>query len=169
MIQRIQTIFLFLTAALLVGLLFVPIWENQEMKDGTLLGKLVLDAFKLKFETLTNNAGSSITRMLIPDKNVIYIGVLALSAALSALFSITRYQNRILQLKLGMLTSLLVSALLGSIFLAIKQGNDLLNTSNKGQYLIGFFLPIGALIFNMLANRFIKKDENLVRSVDRLR
>ena len=169
MIQRIQTVFLFLTAALLVGLLFVPIWENQELKDGALLGKLVLDAFKLKFESITNDSGAAITRMLIPEKNVIYIGVLALSAALSSLFSITRFTNRLLQLKLGMLTSLLISALLGSIFLAIKQGNDLLNTTNKGEYLIGFFLPIGALIFNMLANRFIKKDENLVRSVDRLR
>lgn len=169
MIQRIQTIFLFITAVLLVVLLFVPIWKNQEMNGGTLSGKLLLDAFKLKFDAIPNNSDSVITKMFIPEKNVIYIAVLALSAALSSLFSITKFKNRILQLKLGMLTSLLTSALLGAIFLAIKQGNDLLNTSNKGEYLIGFFLPIGALIFNMLANRFIKKDENLVRSVDRLR
>ncbi|HEX8545453.1 MAG TPA: DUF4293 domain-containing protein [Cytophagaceae bacterium] len=169
MIQRIQTIFLFLTAALLVGLLFVPIWENQEMTNGARAGRLLLDAFKLQFISEPNITGSEITKMLIPEKNVIYIAVLALSAALSSLFSITRFANRILQLKLGMLTSLLISALLGSIFLAIKQGNDVLTTTNKGEYLIGFFLPVVALISNMLANRFIKKDENLVRSVDRLR
>ena len=33
----------------------------------------------------------------------------------------------------------------------------------------GLFLPAAALICNMIANRFIRKDERLVRSVDRIR
>ncbi|MDH3711846.1 MAG: DUF4293 domain-containing protein [Cyclobacteriaceae bacterium] len=31
------------------------------------------------------------------------------------------------------------------------------------------YLPAVALILNLLANRFIRRDESLVRSVDRLR
>jgi hypothetical protein len=36
-------------------------------------------------------------------------------------------------------------------------------------YEIGFFLVIIAMICNILANRFIRRDENLVRSADRMR
>jgi hypothetical protein len=38
-----------------------------------------------------------------------------------------------------------------------------------GQYLIGTYLPMGAMVCNLIANRFIRRDENLVRSADRLR
>jgi len=30
-------------------------------------------------------------------------------------------------------------------------------------------MPVAALLFNVLANKFIRKDEKLVRSVDRIR
>ena len=38
-----------------------------------------------------------------------------------------------------------------------------------GVYKPGLFMPAAALIFNSLANRFIRKDERLIRSVDRIR
>jgi hypothetical protein len=34
---------------------------------------------------------------------------------------------------------------------------------------MGLYLPIAAMICNILANRFIRRDENLVRSADRMR
>jgi ABC-type polysaccharide transport system permease subunit len=40
------------------------------------------------------------------------------------------------------------------------------SVSEKG---IGMFLPIVAIVFLVLANKAIKKDEDLVKSVDRLR
>jgi hypothetical protein len=36
-------------------------------------------------------------------------------------------------------------------------------------YGLGMYLPVIALAFTFLANRGIKKDEDLVKSVDRLR
>ena len=42
-------------------------------------------------------------------------------------------------------------------------------TNNPGGYQFGLFLPAIALFFNSLALRFIRKDEKLVRSMDRLR
>ena len=41
--------------------------------------------------------------------------------------------------------------------------------SDMIQYNIGTFLPVAALPFVFLANRGIKKDEELVKSLDRLR
>jgi hypothetical protein len=38
--------------------------------------------------------------------------------------------------------------------------------SEKG---IGMFIPIASIVFLVLANKAIKKDEDLVKSVDRLR
>lgn len=40
------------------------------------------------------------------------------------------------------------------------------HVSEKG---IGMFLPIVSIVFLVLANKAIKKDEDLVKSVDRLR
>ena len=38
-----------------------------------------------------------------------------------------------------------------------------------GEYKLGLFMPAIALILNSIANRYIRKDEKLVRSVDRIR
>ena len=38
-----------------------------------------------------------------------------------------------------------------------------------GVFLLGFFMIPVAMIANTMANRFIRKDEKLVRSVDRIR
>ena len=37
------------------------------------------------------------------------------------------------------------------------------------QFKLGTMLPMGGLIFNSLANRFIRRDEKLVRDSDRMR
>jgi hypothetical protein len=39
----------------------------------------------------------------------------------------------------------------------------------QGSFGIGIFIYALAMLFNIVARRFIQKDENLVRSVDRLR
>jgi hypothetical protein len=51
----------------------------------------------------------------------------------------------------------------------IYQGETELGMDIRGMFKPGYFLPLGAMIFNSLANRYIKKDEDLVRSVDRIR
>jgi ABC-type Zn uptake system ZnuABC Zn-binding protein ZnuA len=53
MIQRIQSIFLLVTAVLLIIFLFVPIWENTNKtteKNGKITeGKVILTAFNVKY------------------------------------------------------------------------------------------------------------------------
>jgi hypothetical protein len=51
----------------------------------------------------------------------------------------------------------------------LYRAEQLFDTGMKGDFEIGFFVPLLALIFNSLANRFIRRDEKLVRSVDRIR
>ncbi len=48
------------------------------------------------------------------------------------------------------------------------EAKDMMNTGeiNDGA---GLYMPIISLIFGVLATRFIKKDDKLVRSMDRLR
>ena len=98
------------------------------------------------------------------------IAGLAIIIALVALYEIFQYKNRFTQIKLGLLNSLLLAALLGTIFYYSSYvGDALVKTTTPGDYQAGFYLPILGLIVNSLANRYIKRDEDLVRSVDRLR
>ncbi|MFN3402881.1 MAG: DUF4293 domain-containing protein [Cytophagaceae bacterium] len=156
MIQRIQSVFLLLVSICMISVLYFPIWEKTNPETGE---KIVVDAFS------TFNAAN-------PDaaiSNNVYIAIFAGISAVIAFFSIFRYRNRLQQIKLGLLNSLLMSLLVGAYFYTIHQAKSAGFDKFDENYNVGFFLPLVALIFNLLANRFIRKDEELVRSVDRLR
>jgi glucan phosphoethanolaminetransferase (alkaline phosphatase superfamily) len=159
MIQRVQSLLLLAISVLLIVFLFVPIWERQVTTE-TGTEKLSLNAFK---------ASHSRGEQVVAEKNVWYIAAVALLAAGVAFYSTFQYKKRLRQIKLGLLNALLMSAVLGSVFLGISQANDLAKGEKEEEFLIGFFFPIIALILNLIANRFIRKDENLVRSADRIR
>ena len=97
------------------------------------------------------------------------IGLLAAASAAVALFEIFQFRARARQLMLGALNLLLITAVLGATFYFSNQGEQALNLKLEGQFLPGFYLPTLALLLNLLANRFIRRDERLVRSMDRLR
>lgn len=89
----------------------------------------------------------------------------SLSAILS-LISIFLFKNRKLQFVLGRLNIILNLILLGLFVYHSLSLSGEVATSEKG---IGMFLPIFSIVFLVLANKAIKKDEDLVKSVDRLR
>jgi hypothetical protein len=62
---------------------------------------------------------------------------------------------------------LLSLILLGLIFFATDSLSSI--TDVKVHYLFGIYLPVIEIVFLYLAIRFIKRDEELVRSADRLR
>jgi len=68
---------------------------------------------------------------------------------------------------------LLLVAIILSVYFSVKNMTNLgpLNEVEnlKAVYWIGFYLPVAAIAFQFLAMRGIKKDEALVKSVDRLR
>jgi hypothetical protein len=76
------------------------------------------------------------------------------------------YKNRKLQFVLGRLAIILNFILLGFFVYQSLMVSGEAEASEKG---IGMLLPIVSIVFLALANKAIKKDEDLVKSVDRLR
>ena len=99
-------------------------------------------------------------------QNQAYVAVLGLSTTLS-LLSIVSYKKRQNQFVIGRLNIILNLILLGLfVYRSLNVSGETLMVSEKG---IGMFLPIVAIVLLVLANKAIKKDEDLVKSVDRLR
>lgn len=92
--------------------------------------------------------------------------VMFLTSALISLVTIFMFKNRKLQFVLDRLNILLNFFLLGVfVYWSLSLPGEV-DISEKG---IGMFLPIISIVFLVLANKAIKKDEDLVKSVDRLR
>jgi uncharacterized membrane protein YhdT len=158
MIQRLQSVFLFLAFVATVVLYFYPIagvysdlhtyklyvYELKNMVPG----EASLFTFMTTFPLLLLN---------------IIVGVIAVT-------SIFLYKNRIRQAKIVRLAILLEIVFIALVFF-VYAGIIEKNLFASPEYLeeSGMYFPLISLIFLILAYRFIMKDEKLVRSVDRLR
>jgi hypothetical protein len=99
-------------------------------------------------------------------QNQVYVVLFGLSTTLS-IVSIITYKKRQNQFVMGRLNMILNLILLGLfVYRSLNLSGETLAVSKKG---IGMFLPIAAIVLLVLANKAIKKDEDLVKSVDRLR
>lgn len=99
-------------------------------------------------------------------QNVVYTILFGLSATLS-LFSIFSYKKRQNQFVMGRLNIIFNLILLGLfLYHLLNLSGETSKVSEKG---IGIFLPLVAIVLLVLANKSIKKDEDLVKSVDRIR
>lgn len=99
-------------------------------------------------------------------QNQLYVVVFGLSTTLSIL-SIFTYKKRQNQFVMGRLNIILNLILLGLfVYRSLNLSGETPAVSEKG---IGMFLPIISIVMLVLANKAIKKDEDLVKSVDRLR
>ena len=158
MLQRIQTVFLLLVALMMLLTLFFPFWTYKAPDSAEYYG-----LFAFYFEQIESES-TELIRLYFPFT---LIASLAIAAITVAIVEITKFNNRLLQIKLGALNSLLIA---GTLILAAYFATDFIKTSNvNGHYGVAFFLPAAALFFNLLANRFIRKDEKLVKSIDRIR
>ena len=99
-------------------------------------------------------------------QDLIFAALFGLTTTLS-LVSIFLFKKRQNQFVLGRLNIILNLILLGLfVYRSLNLSGETVQVSEKG---IGMFLPIVAIVFLALANRAIKKDEDLVKSADRLR
>ena len=142
MIQRIQTIYLLLAAIVAGGLIFVfDIWTVKE----SIFAKDLLLAEDIKQKA---------------------IPILYVLSSIVSLITIFQFKNRKLQFVMGRIVILINLLLLGLlIYLSLTLSGEA-SVSKKG---IGMFLPIMVVLLTVFANKAIKKDEDLVKSVDRLR
>ncbi len=99
-------------------------------------------------------------------QNQIYTVLFGLTTTLTVL-SIVSFKKRQNQFVIGRLNIILNLILLGLfVYRSLTISGETLTVSEKG---IGMFLPVLAIVLLVLANKAIKKDEDLVKSVDRLR
>jgi hypothetical protein len=98
--------------------------------------------------------------------NIMWIQVVFLVSAALALITVFLFKNRKNQFVLNRLNIILNLFLLGFFVYRSLSLSGETSVSEKG---IGMLIPVFSIVFLVLANRAIKKDEDLVKSVDRLR
>jgi hypothetical protein len=144
MIQRIQTIWLLLAMACGVLLLYFPVWQLAE--GSPLPGMDII------------GAGTHFYLLGFPP--VIFI---------THAIAIWSFKNRRRQIRLCNINMMLFILFLVAALVIIQVENGGLSDFHAGSFKVGALLPVLGIIFNFMARGRIKKDEELVRSMDRLR
>ena len=144
MIQRIQSLYLLLAAVCSAGLIHT-------------------------FNLWIDKAGSSYYALDLITKNEFTLKIIPILFILSGVMSIVSvfmFKKRKNQFVINRLNILVNFILLGALIYHLLTLSGESQVSEKG---IGAFLPIVVVVLLAIANRAIKKDEDLVKSVDRLR
>ena len=94
---------------------------------------------------------------------------LTLLGIILAIIAIFVFKNRPLQLKLGYVVISMAILLPLAAFLLFTNQAPMMDSTVHVEDQAGVFLPGGAILFTALANYFIRKDDKLVKSMDRLR
>jgi len=157
MIQRIQSLFLAIAAVAAILMFFFPIADFYSET----LGNYKLLATGLK--CMDPDPKVHATFWFAIPMLVFVLGSIGLSLA-----TIFLYKNRPMQIKLLAFNILITIVLVVTILMFYMNSVEKL-TGIAPAYEFGAFCPLINLLFLILANRYIRKDENLVRSSDRLR
>jgi len=151
--QRIQTLFLVLVVVSMIVSLFLPIWKFTD-------GAKELQLFPLHFSTIQNGQQST---TYFPYS---ITAILMVAAATIAIISIRRFDNRMTQVKLGTLNSLILA---GVMICVVVFYNNVTKEYGYGRYGLSLWIPFIGVACNWLAIRFIRRDEKLIRDSDRIR
>lgn len=145
MLQRIQSVFLLLAGAGFLSLLRVPFAESNVSASPI-------------FEDLAFTGTDHIILL-----------ILAILGAVISLFTIFKYKNRLLQIRLSYIAMILAFFMaLVAVWLVYSQASNW-SSELKLDDGPGVYIAALVLILLVLANRYISKDEKTVRSMDRLR
>jgi len=155
MIQRIQTLFMFLSA-ILGGLLFA--FNLASFDYGDIM--MNLSVFGVDNQIDATCFGTAYTWSLM----LLAVLMTALPVVTSFL-----YKKRQIQVKLCQLEMLINVIFVVLVFLYFVPNVQETINAQIVTYGIGIYLPLASLIFTLLAIRGIKKDIELLKSVDRIR
>jgi hypothetical protein len=161
MLQRVQSLYLF--AALILGILmyFLPFYSYVVSSS----------KFEFYYLGLSQISGDNMKNITINTLPLIIIGPISNLLILTTIFL---YKNRKLQMKLVRLAMLLYVSIFAIIIIYSNNIEEQIKKSFSNdnfnlQYSIGLSLPIIIYFLLFMALRGIKKDEELVRSADRIR
>jgi hypothetical protein len=151
MIQRIQTLYLLLVLGCIALFLSQPLMGLLGIKSGYTLSAYVLE----------NNSE------VVVSKNI-YMAILAIISFAITLVTIFIYKRRIIQIRLSIINIFLFIGHYAMITFYYFNYSTTFNAS-FGSVKIGALMPLFSIIFTLMAVRKINKDENLVRSLNRIR
>lgn len=162
MLQRIQTVFMFLATVAGILFFFFPIASYiSNTVHLTFFIHLLDDAAANPFNEMaeaTLEFGQWFTLPLAIGQFLIIVILL---------FTIFQFKKRSLQIRLNLLSIFLNVLLVGGVFYytTILEGK----TGVTSQYGVGVVFPLLAIILIFMANYYIRKDEKLIQSANRLR
>ncbi len=162
MIQRVQSIYLLLIAICQSLLFFTALATFTSYENSFNLS--LFGFYKLS---------SSGNEMLINNYALMVVNVLMI---LFSIYIIFGFKNRKKQIKLTAFNFLLICAFIVLMFYSYDNAKNLLDSTFNDKpsdtsttFGIGMILPLLSMVFNFLAMRGIKKDEEMVNSADRIR
>lgn len=157
MIQRVQSLYLLISAVLTSLVLAFPLYTAP--MEGSIINVDFMGA------TWTSEGN------ILGETSHPYVLILVILSAVMSLVTIFMFNNRPIQMKLARFSGLLNTGLLVAIFFAVETAKEMPAGSMEvmGDYGLACLLPIGGMILGILAGRAILKDEAMVRSADRLR
>ena len=134
----------------------------QRIQTLYLLFIVILNAVLVQWTALWSNSMGETVFL----EGELWVAVCFYSIAGLALLSILLFKKRQNQFVLNRLNIILNLFLLGFFVYRSLNLSGEAEVSEKG---IGMLIPVFSIVFLALANKAIKKDEDLVKSVDRLR
>ena len=156
MIQRVQSIYIILSIIVVFVATLFPFGSYE------IGGQIVsFGAFGWKSE---NNLLIS-SQPEVFSNYPYFIGYL-LTISLS-IFTLLKYKNRNSQLSLGKANYFVLLITIIYMFLSVTISEEIV--SEDPTYGVGLYLLVSAIPFIFLANRGVKNDEKLIKSLDRLR
>jgi len=153
MFQRAQSVFIIAAMLLIVCSYFIPFGTFSDGVNGLNMG-----AYGIK-----NDAGEMLNEPSSYFLYIVHFLILVIDG-----YALISFKKRSLQIRVLRFGFLMFAISFILIALYINDGN----AAFPGMHFtpgISLFLPIGAVLFNWLAARSVRKDEELVRSVDRIR
>ena len=145
MIQRKQTLWLFIAALLNAGVFYFDLYRAH---------------------TVTNGA-DIVTPLRVADHYPSLLIALVMTAL--PFITIFMFTNRKRQMRMSFAGMLAIISFITLLLSRVANLSKLTPPPASGSYWIGAVLPVIAMIFLIMAISGIRRDEKLVKSVDRLR
>ncbi|MEO0468639.1 MAG: DUF4293 domain-containing protein [Bacteroidota bacterium] len=162
MLQRIQSIYLVVAAIFLILGLFLPLWEVQAGDQSELLYGLNVASAEQEVSFYEHDTG------LENALHSLFVGLSGITA-LFLLFTIFQFNDRKRQMRLVGIGLALILANVIALVVLTTQGPEIISSADIGRPSYGFVFPVLAIGLGWLGLRGIRKDDDLVKSMDRIR
>jgi uncharacterized protein DUF4293 len=145
MIQRKQTLWLLIAALLNACVFLLGIYRYHVLVNGV----------------------DTVKELVVGDNYPTII--IAVAMTLIPLVTLFMYSNRKRQMRMTAYAMVAEAAFIFALLVRVNKLSSLVPPPTSGSYWIGSILPVAAMVFLFMAISGIRKDEKLVKSLDRLR